>query len=96
LRICGDPKAYVKPEALFSRGDLAMTIFDALRGNPDGLDLHALVEIVAKASNPDMEDAKLAPMLRTRVNNALYRYLGKGEVFSRKGRHKARLWRLTP
>ena len=96
LRICGDPDAYVKPEALFSRGDLAKTILDALRVNPDGLDLHALVEIVAKASNLDMGNAKIDPMVRTRVNNALYRYLGKGEVFSRKGRDKVRMWRLTP
>jgi hypothetical protein len=96
LRIFGDPDAYVKPEALFSRGDLARTIFDALRGSLEGLDLHQLTEIVAKANNLDMDDAKLAPIVRTRVNNALYRYMNKGEVFNRKGRDGNRVWRLAP
>ena len=96
LRIFGDPDAYVKPEALFSRGDLARTIFDALRGSPNGLDLPALTGIVAKANNLDMNDAKLAQTVRTRVNNALYRYMHRNEVFNRKGRDGLRVWRLAP
>jgi hypothetical protein len=96
LRIFGDPEAYVKPEALFSRGDLARTIFGALRTSPDGLDVAALTGIVAKANNLDMNDAKLAPIVRARVNNALYRYMNKGEVFNRKGKDGARVWRLAP
>lgn len=96
LRICGDPDAYVKPEALFSRGDLARTIFDALRGSQEGLDVYVLTEIVAKASSLDMNDPKLAQAVRTRVNNALYRYMNKGEVFNRKGRDGVRVWRLAP
>ena len=96
LRIFGDTEAYVKPEALFSRGDLARTIFDALRTSPDGLDAQALTGIVTKANNLDMNDAKLAPIVRTRVNNALYRYMHKGEVFNRKGRDGVRVWRLAP
>ena len=96
LRIFGDPDAYVKPEAMFSRGDLARTIFDALRGSLEGLDLHQLTEIVAKANNLDLNDAKLAPIIKTRVNNALYRYMNKGEVFNRKGRDGMRIWRVAP
>jgi len=96
LRIFGDPDAYVKPEALFSRGDLARTIFDALRGSPDGQDLHQLTDIVAKANSLDMEDIQLAQTIRTRVNNALYRYMRKGEVINRKGRDGIRMWRLAP
>ncbi len=96
LRIFGDPDAYVKPEALFSRGDLARTIFDALRGSPNGLDFPALTGIVAKANNLDMNDAKLAQTVRTRVNNALYRYMHRNEVFNRKGRDGLRVWRLAP
>jgi hypothetical protein len=96
LRIFGDPDAYVKPEALFSRGDLARTIFDALRGSFEGLDVHQLTEIVAKANNLDMEDAKLAPIVKTRVNNAMYRYMNKGEVINRKGPHGTRIWRIAP
>ncbi len=80
LRIFGDPEAYVKPEAMFGRGDLARTIFGALRNAPDGLGVAALTGIVAKANNFDMSDTKLAPMVRTRVNNARYRYMHKGEV----------------
>ncbi len=84
-----------KPEALFG-GDLARTIFDALRGSLEGLDLHQLTDIVAQANNLDMDDAKLAPIVRTRVNNALYRYMNKGEVLNRKGRDGAKVWRLAP
>ena len=96
LRIFGDPDAYVKPEALFSRGDLARTIFDALRGSLEGLDLHQLTSIVAKANNLDMDDTKLAPIVKTRVNNAMYRYMNKGEVINRKGPHGMRVWRIAP
>ncbi len=96
LRIFGDPDAYVKPEAMFGRGDLARAIFDALRGNPEGLDARAIADIVAKANNLDMNDAKLAQTIRTRVNNALYRYMHRNEVFNRKGRDGVRVWRLAP
>jgi len=96
LRIFGDPEAYAKPEALFGRGDLARTIFGALRGSPEGLDVYALAEIVAKANSLDMSDTQLAPIVRNRVNNAMYRYMNKGEVFNRKGRDGIRVWRLAP
>ena len=43
-----------------------------------------------------MDDAKLAPIVRTRVNNALYRYMNKGEVINRKGPHGTRIWRIAP
>jgi hypothetical protein len=94
--IFGDPEAYVKREALFGRGDLARTIFDALRGSPDGLDVRALTDIVAKANNLDMNDPQLAQIVRTRVNNAMYRYMNKGEVINRKARDGTRAWRIAP
>jgi len=94
LRIFGDPEAYAKPEALFGRGDLARTIFDALRGSPDGLDVRALTGIVANAL--DMNDPQLAQIVRTRVHNAMYRYMHKGEVINRKARDGTRVWRLAP
>src|SRR5208282_6370437 len=84
LRIFGDPEAYVKPEAMFGRGDLARTIFGALRASPDGLDTRQLAEIVMKANEFDMNDAKLTATVRNRVNNAMSRYLNKGEVINRK------------
>ncbi len=96
LRIFGDPEAYVKPEAMFGRGDLARTIFDALRGSPDGLDLHALADIVVKANGYDMNDAQLAATVRNRVNNAMYRYMNKGDVINRKKRDGVRVWRIAP
>lgn len=97
LRICGDPDGYyVKPEALFGRGDLARVIFDALRQSPEGLDLHSLIAIVAKANSIDLNDSKLAPIVKTRVNNALYRYMHKREVLNRKGPHGTRVWKITP
>ncbi len=96
LRIFGDPEAYVKPEALFGRGDLARTIFGALRDAPDGLDVYGLTEIVAKANNIDMTDAQLAQMVRNRVHNAMYRYMHKGQVLNRKARDGTRVWRIAP
>jgi len=96
LRIFGDPDAYVKPEALFGRGDLARTIFDALRTSLDGLDVSALTNIVAKANNLDMNDPQLAQLIRKRVHCAMYRYMHRNEVFNRKGRDGVRVWRLAP
>ncbi len=96
LRIFGDPDAYAKPEALFGRGDLARTIFGALRDAPDGLDVYMLTEIVAKANNFDMADPQLAQMVRTRVHNAVYRYMHKGQVINRKAKDGTRVWRIAP
>jgi hypothetical protein len=75
---------------MFGRGDPARTISGALRCNPDGLDLAALVEIAAKANNLDRDGAKLTPIVKTRVNNALHRYMNKGEVINRKGPDRER------
>jgi len=96
LRIFGDLEAYVKPEAMFGRGDLARTILDALRASTDGLDMRALSEIVMQANGFDMNDAKLAATVRTRVNNAMYRYLQKGDVINRKRPDGTRIWRVAP
>jgi hypothetical protein len=96
LRIFGDPEAYVKPEALFGRGDLSRTIFGALRTNPDGLDTRALAETVMQANEFNMDDTKLATTVRNRVNNAMYRYLNKGEVINRKMPDGTRVWRIAP
>ena len=78
------------------RGGKARTIFDALRGNPEGLDVASLAGIAATANNLDMNDALLAPIVRARVNNAPYRYMNKGEAFNRKGRDGIRERRLAP
>lgn len=43
-----------------------------------------------------MGDAKLAPIVRTRVNNALYRYMNRNEAFNRKGRDGVRMWTFRP
>ena len=97
LRIFGDPDGfYVKPEPLFSRGDLSTAIFDALRGIPEGLDLSVITEAVAKANNLDLDDATLGPLIRTRVTNALNRMCGKGELINRKGIGGVRVWKIAP
>ena len=86
LRIFGDPDGfYVKPEPLFSRGDLSTAIFDTLRGIPEGLDLSVITEAVAKSNGLDLNDATLGPLIRNRVAVALTRLCGKGELISRKG-----------
>jgi hypothetical protein len=96
LRIFGDPEAYAKPQAMFGRGDLSRTIFGALRAAQDGLDVPALTEIVARVNKFDMNDAKLAAIVRSRVSTALYRYASKGEVINRKKPDGTRIWRLAP
>ncbi|MGO9546391.1 MAG: hypothetical protein ACLPPF_16550 [Rhodomicrobium sp.] len=96
LRIFGDPEAYVKPEAMFGRGDLSRTIFGSLRTSLDGLDTRQLAEIVMTANEFDINDAKLTATVRNRVNNAMYRYLNKGEVINRKMADGTRVWRIAP
>ena len=96
LRIFGDPEAYTRPQALFGRGALARTIFRALREAPDGLDLAALSEVIMKANGFDLGNEELLAMVRNRVNNAMYRYMHKGEVINRKKRDGARIWRIAP
>jgi hypothetical protein len=95
LRIFGDPEAYAKPKAMFERGDLSRIIFGALRNAQDGLDALTLAEIVAQANKFDMDDAKLAETVRSRVATALYRYASKGEVINRKRPDRTRVWRLA-
>jgi hypothetical protein len=97
LRIFGDPDGfYVKPEPLFSRGDLSTAIFDTLRGIPEGLDLSVITEAVAKSNGLDLNDATLGPLIRNRVTAALNRLCGKGELASRKGIGGIRVWRIAP
>ncbi len=96
LRIFGDPEAYVRPQAMFGRGDLSRTIFGALRASPDGLDVRALTQIVGQANKFDMNDPKLAETVRSRVSTAMYRYYAKGEVINRKRPDGTRIWRLAP
>ncbi|MGO9472346.1 MAG: hypothetical protein ACLPWS_02790 [Rhodomicrobium sp.] len=96
LRIFGDPDAYVKPEAMFGRGDLSRVIFDALRETSEGIDIPSLTEIVMRANGFDLADAMLTTVVRTRVGNALYRYMHKGELINRKRPDGTRVWRLAP
>lgn len=96
LRIFGDPDAYVRPEAMFGRGDLSRVIFEALRNEPDGLAIPALTEIVMKANGFDIGDAVLTALVKNRVGNALYRYYHKGEVINRKMPDGTRVWRIAP
>jgi hypothetical protein len=42
---------------MFGRGDLSRVIFDALRNEPNGLDIKALSEIVMRAKGFDLADA---------------------------------------
>jgi len=97
LRIFGDPDGfYVKSEPLFNSGNPSRAIFGALREAPDGMDRHAITDAVAKANGVDMKDDQLAPLVAKRVNDALYRYLHKGEVVNRKGPHGLRIWQFAP
>ena len=97
LRIFGDPDGfYVKSEPLFNRGSLGRAVFDALRKSPDGLDRHAIAEVVARVNGIDMKDDQLAPLVSKRVNDALYRYLHKGELMNSKGPHGLRIWQIAP
>ena len=56
----------------------------------------ALTMIVAQANKFDMNDAKLAETVRSRVATALYRYASRGEVINRNRPDGTRVWRLAP
>jgi hypothetical protein len=76
---------------LFRKGDLPRLIFDALRGNREGLDVDQLAGIVAEREGFDASDFAA---VRKRCLMALYRQLDRGQV-AKDRRGSARVWKIA-
>jgi hypothetical protein len=76
---------------LFRKGDLPRLIFDALRGNREGLDVDQLAGIVAEREGFEACDFGA---VRKRCLMALYRQFDRGQV-AKDRRGAVRVWRLT-
>ena len=79
---------------LFKRGTIARLIFDALRANPEGLDMHQLAAIIIKEEGFDPNDPEMAATIRQRCMMAMYRFIDRGQIV-KESRGKERVWRLA-
>ena len=66
---------------------------EALRENPEGLEVDQLAAIVAEQEGFNAGDPKMAATIRQRCMMAMYRYLDKGQVVKER-RGTVRVWRL--
>lgn len=81
-------------DRLFRRGDLPRIVFDALRENPEGLNVDQLAAIAMQDEGIDASDPELTATVRQRCMMAMYRYLDKG-VIVKERRGSVRVWRLV-
>ena len=81
-------------DRLFRRGDLPRIVFDALRENPEGLNVDQLAAIAMQDEGIDESDPELTATVRQRCMMAMYRYLDKG-VIVKERRGSVRVWRLV-
>jgi hypothetical protein len=79
---------------LFRRGDMTKIVLDALRENPEGLDVDQLAAIVIEREGFDPEDQETAATIRQRCMMAMYRYVDRGQVVKER-RGAVRVWRLA-
>src|SRR3974390_2772727 len=59
---------------LFRRGDVPKLVFDALRENPDGLDVDQLAAIAIEQEGFDPNDQEMVATIRQRCMMAMYRF----------------------
>lgn len=79
---------------LFRRGEMNKIVLDALRTNPDGLDVDRLAAIVIEREGFDPNDQETVKTIRQRCTMAMYRYFDRGQmVKERQG--NVRVWRLA-
>jgi hypothetical protein len=79
---------------LFRRGEMNKIVLDALRTNPEGLDVHQIATIVIEREGFDSSDEETVATIRQRCQMMMYRYVDSGKVIKeRKG--KERVWRLA-
>ncbi len=79
---------------LFRRGDMPRLILDALRANPEGLDIDQLAGIVIDQEGFDAADPEMAATIRQRCAMAMYRYVDRSQVVKER-RGSVRVWRLA-
>jgi hypothetical protein len=79
---------------LFRRGEMTRIVFDALRANPEGLDVDQLATIVIEREGFDLSDQETVKTIRQRCTVALYRYYDKGQL-AKERRGETRVWRLV-
>lgn len=69
-------------------------IFEALRANPDGLNLDQLTAVIIEQEGFDPSDQETVATIRQRCTMALYRYYDKGQIVKER-RETVRVWRLA-
>jgi hypothetical protein len=79
---------------LFRRGDMTKIVLDALRTNPEGLDVDQMAAIVIEREGFDPQDEETVNTIRQRCMMAMYRFIDRGKVVKER-RGKERVWRLA-
>jgi hypothetical protein len=80
---------------LFRRGEMNRIVFEALRTNPEGLDVDQLAAIVIGHEGFDPEDKETVSTVRQRCMMAMYRYSDRGQVVKERQSNGIRVWRLA-
>jgi hypothetical protein len=79
---------------LFRRGEMTRIVFDALRANPEGLDVDQLAAIVIEREGFDSNDQETVKTIRQRCAMAMYRYYDRRQVVKER-RGTVRVWRIA-
>lgn len=69
-------------------------VLDALRTNPEGLDVDQMAAIVIEREGFDPQDEETVNTIRQRCMMAMYRFIDRGKVVKER-RGKERVWRLA-
>jgi hypothetical protein len=72
---------------------MSKIVFDALRANPEGLDVDQLAAIVLEQEGFDPQDQETASTVRQRCMMAIYRYYNRGRIVKER-RGTIRVWKL--
>jgi hypothetical protein len=80
---------------LFRRGEMTKIVFDALRTNPEGLDVDQLAAIVIETEGFDPQDQETVSTIRQRCTMAMYRFLDRGQIARERRPNGKRIWRIA-
>ncbi len=73
---------------------MSRIVLDALRVNPEGLDVDQLAAIVIEKDGFDATDQQTVAAIRQRCMMAMYRFIDRGQVVKER-RGSVRVWRLA-
>ncbi len=79
---------------LFRRGEMSKIVLDALRTNPEGLDVDQSVAIVIEREGFDPSAKETVATIRQRCAVAMYRFMDRGQIV-KEGRNGVRVWRIA-